>query len=145
MKAVIITDRSGVPLVTVIKDNILDRDLISAFVSALSIFGEENLGRINEIMVNGLDIDMFIIYKYGLILIAVMCSYMKKKDIRKEAEMSLDAFYHQFKEKLNQFNGNDKTFSDFEKAIENQIELYYKKIDNTSIFVKIKEFLKKNE
>lgn len=145
MKAVIITDRSGVPLVTVIKDNILDKDLISAFVSALSIFGEENLGRIKEIIVKGLDIDMFIVYKHSLILIAVMGSDMKKKDIRKEAEMSLDAFYHQFKEILNDFKGNDKVFSDFEKAIENQIEDYYKKIDETSIFVKIKEFLKKNK
>ena len=144
MKAVIIANKEGIPLVSVVKDRIIDEDLTSAFICALSIFGEENLGKIEEIMVKGLDIDLFIVYKHELILIAIMDTLMKKKNIKNEAEMALNAFYNQYKSQIESWDGNDVAFSEFERIIETQIENYYSKIDEKGFFERMKEFFSKS-
>ncbi|MHA1144312.1 MAG: hypothetical protein ACTSRW_06200 [Candidatus Helarchaeota archaeon] len=140
MKAVIIAGKDGRPFISVIKDNVLNGDLISAFISALSVFGEENLGRIEEILIKGLDIDLFIVYRHELILIAVMESGMKKKDIRGEAEFALDSFHDYYKDYLKNWDGDQTIFKEFTQMLEKQIEDYYKKIEEKNLFSRIRSF-----
>ena len=112
-------------------------------VSRLRFASEENLGKIEEILIKGLNIDLFIVYKYELILISIMETSMKKRNIRKEAEMALDSFYNLYTEKIKCWNGEKNTFSDFDKMIENQINNYYEKIDQKSFFERMRDFFNK--
>jgi len=145
IKAVIIARDSGVPLVSVVNDPDIDVALIPAFVSALHVFGKNNLGKIQEILIKGLEIDMFIVAKYNLIIIAMMSPDIKKIDIRQEAEDALDAFYEFFKEELN-CNGNClDVFSPFEKILSEQIQNYVFKVNSLEkgFFKKMIAFFKK--
>ncbi len=140
MKAVIIANQGGIPLVSVIKDKDINEDLLSGFITALKFFGEENLGKIKEILIKGLDIDLLLVQKHDLILIAIMDSSMKKKNIRLEAEMALDSFHNKYKDEICNWKGCETIYSEFKKNIENQIDAYYKKIDHKSFLEKLRDF-----
>ena len=55
MKAIVICRESGEYLLDLILDSEINPILLSSFVGALSLFGKDNLGKINEINVKGLD------------------------------------------------------------------------------------------
>jgi hypothetical protein len=112
-------------------DLILDTDinpiLLSSFVGALSLFGKDNLGKIEEINIKGLDVDMIIVYKYDLILIAIL-SHDIKQDIliRDEAEKALDMFYSSYVEELSNLEClNVSIFDEFKKILYLQIQDYF--------------------
>lgn len=99
--------------------------LLSSFVGALSLFGKDNLGKIEEINVKGLAVDMIVVYKYNLILIAII-SHDFKDDIRDEAEKALDMFYSSYVKELQNLEClNVSIFDEFKKVLYLQIQDYF--------------------
>ena len=145
VKVVIIARDSWIPLVTVVNDPSINAELIPAFISALHIFGKENLGRIEEILVKGLDIDLYVVSKYNLIIIAMMSPKLKKLNIRGEAEEALDAFYSMFKEQIECGKDCMDVFTSFENVLREQIKNYIYKVDSTEkgFFRRLMDMFKK--
>ena len=84
------------------------------------------MGRIEEITIKGLDIQMIIVSKHKLILIAIMDKEFLKHGIRKEAEKVLDLFYSLYKNEIDE--GVDvNTFNSFKKVLYKQLKKYFKK------------------
>lgn len=91
------------------------------------MFGKDNLGKIEEINIKGLDVDMIIVYKYDLILIAIL-SHEVKQDIhiRDEAEKALDMFYSSYVKELSNLDCLDVSiFEEFKKLLYLQIQDYF--------------------
>ncbi len=107
---------------------------MSSFVGALSLFGKDNLGKIEEINVKGLDVDMVIVYKYDLFLIAILSHEIVSHghDIRAEAAKALEMFYSSY---VNEINNSKECvdismFDDFKKLLFLQIQDYLEIIDD---------------
>ncbi len=102
--------------------------MLSSFVGALFLFGKDNLGKIEEIEIKGLDVDMIIVYKYNLILIVIMSKDFIKQDYRGEAEKALDMFYSSYVNEINNFKTsiNISLFNEFKKILYIQIRDYFK-------------------
>ena len=107
-------------------DLILDSEinpvLLSSFIGALSLFGK-NLGKIKEINITGIDVNMIIVYKYDLILIIIVDADFLTHNIRNEAEKALDMFYSSYLAEIN--NGVEvSVFNGFKKILYMQIQDY---------------------
>jgi hypothetical protein len=121
----VICRESGEYLLDLILDSKINPVLLSSFVGALSLFGKDNLGKIEEINEKGLDVDMIIVYKYRLIFIAII-SHEMKPDIRDEAEKALDMFYSSYVEELDHLESLDVSiFEGFKKVLYLQIQDYF--------------------
>ncbi len=93
LKGIVICKESGEYLLDLILDTEINPILLSSFVGALSMFGQDSLGKIEEISVKGLDVDIIIASKYKLILVAIMDKKFAQDGIREEITMALDMFY----------------------------------------------------
>jgi len=105
--------------------------LLSSFVGALGLFGE-NLGRIEEINIKGLDVEMIIVYKYNLIFVAILDKEFLKYDIREEAEKSLDMFYSLYRREIEENCNEVSQFTSFKNILFTQIEEYFNRIKEKS-------------
>jgi hypothetical protein len=113
--------------------------LLSSFVGALGLFGE-NLGRIEEINIKGLDVEMIIVYKYNLIFVAILDKEFVKHDIRKEAEKSLDMFYSLYRKEIDENCNEISQFTSFKNILFTQIEEYFNRIKDSQKRVEIGDF-----
>jgi hypothetical protein len=129
LKGIVICKETGIYLLDLILDSEINPILLSSFVGALSLFGQENMGKIEEITIKGLDIQMIIVNKYNLVLIAILDKEFVKQDIRKEAEKALDLFYSSYKDKMGE-HVEVNEFDSFKETLYNQIEKYFKRINN---------------
>ena len=119
LKAIVIAKHTGEYLFDLILDSEINPILLSSFVGALGLFGKDSLGKIEEINIKGLDVDMIIVYKYDLVLIIILDkNFPKSEEIRLEAEIALDMFYTTYLD-INNANACIDTcvFSDFRKTI----------------------------
>ena len=139
LKGIVICKLSGEYLVDLILDSKIEPRLLSSFVGALSLFGRENLGKIEEINIKGLAVEMIMITKYDLILIAIMDKEFPKEGIREEAEMALDMFYSSFQDEI-QGCVEISQFYDFKNLLYWQIVDYFKKVENMEEEDEIKDF-----
>ena len=98
--------------------------LMSNFIAALSMFGEENVGKIKRILIEGLDIEMNIVAKHGLILTLLFRPNTIKDHIMEFYETGLDMFYHDFQEQIDQNRTNLCIYERFEPKM-NQLLYYY--------------------
>ncbi len=132
IKGIIICRESGEYLLDLILDSEINPVLLSSFVGALSLFGKDNLGKIEEIEVKGLNVGMVVVYKYNLILITIMAKDFMKNDIRREAEKALDMFYSSYSEEIQDANGciDLSIFNDFKKLLYFQIQDYFELIND---------------
>ncbi|MFW9973372.1 MAG: hypothetical protein ACFFDF_24525 [Candidatus Odinarchaeota archaeon] len=112
---------------------------MSSFVGALGLFGE-NLGRIEEINIKGLDVEMIIVYKYNLIFVAILDKEFVKHNIREEAEKSLDMFYSLYRKEIDEDYNEISQFSSFKNILFTQIEEYFNKIKESQKNVEIGDF-----
>ncbi|MHA1146855.1 MAG: hypothetical protein ACTSR8_01265 [Promethearchaeota archaeon] len=117
IRAVVICRESGEYLIDQILDSNINPIMISSFVSALSMFGKENMGKIEEISVKGIEVEMTIVAKHGLILIALMDKDFYRDLIRQNGENILDLFYNIYKKDIENFNGEIKKFEEFRKVL----------------------------
>jgi len=105
--------------------------LLSSFVGALSLFGSENLGKIEEITIKGLSIQMIIVNKFDLVLIAIMDKDFVKEDIRDEAEKALDMFYHLYQNEISDCTDVSQ-FESFKKILYDQIVEYFNRVNGNT-------------
>jgi hypothetical protein len=113
--------------------------LLSSFVGALSLFGEESMGRIEEITIKGLDIQMIIVNKYNLTLIVILDKYFVKHNMRQEAEKSLDMFYSLYCDEIGECV-DINTFAPFKEVLIHQINRYFEKSEDSDRRSEIKDF-----
>ena len=124
----IIADKNGRFLVDVIRNNKLETAHLSGFIGALKMFGEQSLGRIRDISINGLDIDMLIVTKNRLIMIAIMDADLPEIGFRAGCERALDLFDTLHGEDLKSWDGSLKTFRDFRSLLSQQIDRYFEEL-----------------
>ncbi|MFX1279135.1 MAG: hypothetical protein ACFFA3_06935 [Promethearchaeota archaeon] len=129
VKGIVICKESGEYLLDLILDSKIDPVLLSSFVGALGLFGN-NLGEIEEINIKGLDVDMIIVYKYNLIFVAILDKEFVRHDIREEAEKSLDMFYTLYRTEIKNDAAEISQFESFKNILSKQIEEYYLKLKN---------------
>lgn len=128
-------------MLDLILDSEINPVLLSSFVGALSLFGKDNLGKIEEISIKGLDVNMIIVYKYNLFLIAILSKELVKHDIRDEIEKSLDIFYSSYVNELNNLNNIDVSiFDDFKKLLYLQMRDYFEILKHMEKGKEIKDF-----
>jgi len=113
--------------------------LLSSFVGALQLFGAENMGKIEEITIKGLSIEMIIVNKYDLVMITIMDKSFVKDDIREESEKALDMFYAIYRDEIEDC-ADVYQFESFKKILYNQIEDYFKRIKNKDTQTEIGDF-----
>jgi hypothetical protein len=113
--------------------------LLSSFVGALSLFGSESLGKIEEITIKGLSIQMVIVNKFDLVLIAIMDKDFVKEDMREEAEKALDMFYHLYKNEISD-STDVSQFESFKKILYDQIVEYFNRINGDNTKKEIRDF-----
>ncbi|QEE15220.1 hypothetical protein DSAG12_01044 [Promethearchaeum syntrophicum] len=107
--------RSGGDLLYSIQlDKRLNLDLITQFISALSMFGEENLGKIERITIKGLEIEMSIVSKYDLIFLVLFKSDMVQDYLNEESEKGLDKFHQIFQTYISQNKTNKALYYSFD-------------------------------
>ncbi|MFX0081202.1 MAG: hypothetical protein ACFE94_05560 [Candidatus Hodarchaeota archaeon] len=129
IKGIVICKESGEYLLDLILDTKIDPVLLSSFVGALRLFGN-NLGELKEINIKGLDVDMIIVYKYNLIFVAILAKEFLKHDIRDQAEKSLDMFYTLYRVEINNDNFEISQFESFKNILAKQIKEYFNKLKN---------------
>jgi len=139
LKGIVICKESGEYLLDLILDAKINPVLLSSFVGALRLFGD-NLGEIKEINIKGLDVNMIIVYKYNLIFVAIMDKTLVKHDIREEAEKALDMFYTLYRTEINRNCIDVSQFEYFKKLLSKQIEVYSKKIRSSEKEAEIGDF-----
>lgn len=127
LKGIVICKESGEYLVDLILDSDINPILLSSFVGALSLFGQDSLGRIEEIIVKGLNVQMIIVNKHNLILITILDKEFAKDGIREEAEKALDNFYTLYEDEIDECIEVCK-FESFKKILYMQIEEYFNQL-----------------
>lgn len=123
--ALIISDNNGRFLVDIIRNSKLDTAHLSGFIGALKMFGEETLGQIKDININGLDIDMIIVSKLDLIFIAIVDGDLPHLNFREGCGRALDVFHKIFQDKIEKWDGALKEFRDFRDILMGQIRRYF--------------------
>ena len=137
--ALIIADHNGNFLVDVVRNQKLKTAYLTGFIAALKMFGEETLGNIKDISINGLDIDMIIVTKYNLIMIAVMDSNIPLLDFREGCARALDVFYKIFGDQIDTWDGALDTFADFQDLLKEQIARYFEELREYDVKMRVKE------
>ncbi|MHA1673556.1 MAG: hypothetical protein ACTSYI_08000 [Promethearchaeota archaeon] len=90
---------------------------MSKFIAALSIFGEENVGSIKRIFIDGLDIEMRIIHRNRLVLTTFFRPNRVVNKFLSQADEGLDQFYSKFKEQLEAGISDQKIYQTFDEEI----------------------------
>ena len=98
-------------------DKKLKIDLISNFIAALSMFGEENVGQIKRMFIEGINIEMNIVTKYDLIIVSFFRPNMIKDHLKEETIKILDKFYSLFKDPIEQGKTNLGIYQKFDSEM----------------------------
>ena len=130
IKGIVICKNTGEYLVDLILDANINPVLLSSFVSALSFFGKENLGKIEEISVKGLDVEMIVVAKYDLILVTIMDKDFLKGEMREEAENLLDIFYSCYQEEIKGDCSEIMKFEEFQQVLASQVQEYIHRMNS---------------
>ncbi|MHA2087858.1 MAG: hypothetical protein ACW972_06260 [Promethearchaeota archaeon] len=80
------------------------------------------------------------VYKYGLIFVAILDKEFIKHDIRGEAEKSLDMFYTLYRTEIKNNNSEISQFESFKNILSKQIEEYYKRVKDSNEKVEVGDF-----
>ena len=112
-------------------DKTIKIDLISQFIAALSVFGDEMIGGIKQFIIKGIKVDVVIYFKHQLIISAFFhTSQIKEADyLSEEAEIILDDFNKSFKEQLEKGRSNQLIYERFDNSMLSIIQNYFKRID----------------
>ena len=129
LKGIVICKKTGEYILDLILDTEIDPILLSSFIGALSLFGQDNLGKIEEIIIKGLEIEMITVTKYDLVLITIIDKSFPRQNIRKQAEKALDNFYNLYKDEI-QKCVDVCQFDSFKKTLRMQIEDYFNSVND---------------
>ncbi|MHA1776139.1 MAG: hypothetical protein ACTSWC_05165 [Promethearchaeota archaeon] len=109
-------------------DKSLNLDLISQFICALSMFGEENLGKIDRILIQGLKIEMSMVTRYELIFFVLFRAHMVQDHLDEESTKCLKKFYSQFRHDIEAKHTNRVLYESFDKEMCLSIQNYLVRI-----------------
>ncbi|MHA1818932.1 MAG: hypothetical protein ACTSVC_00550 [Promethearchaeota archaeon] len=129
IKGIFISKVDGVFLVSALFDKEIEVSLLSSFIAGLNMFGKETIGQIEEIIIKGLDLEIFVVQYNDLILTAIFKKSMKKQNIKEEALRVLKLFHERYQSVLNNELTDISKFKDFENILYEQIEAYFAKIN----------------
>lgn len=103
-------------------------DLISNFIAALSMFGEEKMGHIKRVVIEGINVELSIVSKHDLICVIFFRPQMVKNYLAEEAEAGLDKFAAMFKEPLRKQRNNTLIYEKrFDKVMFTIVRDYLKR------------------
>lgn len=106
----------------------LNFNLISNFLAALNIFGEENIGKINRILIEGLNVELNVVQKNDLIFTTVFIPKKVKDHFNKEGHEALDMFYEKYKSALEKNRADQMIYKSFDSNITELIKSYIKRV-----------------
>jgi hypothetical protein len=106
----------------------LNFNLISNFLAALNIFGEENIGKINRILIEGLNVELNVVQKHDLIFTTVFIPNKVKDHFNKEGHQALDMFYEKYKSALEKNRADQMIYKSFDTNITELIKSYLKRV-----------------
>ncbi|UYP46206.1 hypothetical protein NEF87_002491 [Candidatus Lokiarchaeum ossiferum] len=98
--------------------------LMSNFIAALNVFGEENVGKIQRILIEGLNIEMNIVAKHGLILTMMFRPNIIKDHISTFYETGLDLFYTKFHDQILHNRSNKSIYESIEPDLNTLLYKY---------------------
>jgi len=110
-------------------NNIFNLHLMSNFISALSLFGEENIGDIKRIFVEGLNLTMNIVSKHDLILTILFRPEMTQDFLDEEIHKGLDMFYNEYKTQIEKCLTNQAIYQKFDDKMAVLIHSYLVRIN----------------
>jgi len=122
---------SGECLLDLTIDSKINPVLLSSFVGALSLFGKDSIGKIEEIKIRGLDLDIIIITRHNLVLVALINSLFMRDYLKIIAEKALGMFHVLYKKEIENFLISGK-FDSFKKILNVQIDEYLEEIAKES-------------
>ena len=132
IKGIVICKETGEYLLDLILDSDIDPVLLSSFVGALALFGLDNIGKIEEITVKGLNIEMLIVSRNHLILVIIFDKNWETNIMHEEAEEALNMFYYTYKDVINKIPIDISKFESFKNLLNIQIKDYFKKVGLTN-------------
>ena len=106
--------------------------MLSSFVGALSLFGKDSIGKIDEIKIKGLDLDVLIISRHNLVLVALINSAFMRDRLKEIAEKALGMFHVLYKKDIEKFMVSG-VFDSFKKILNVQIDEYLEEIAKESL------------
>ncbi|WP_457557885.1 glutaredoxin domain-containing protein [Candidatus Harpocratesius sp.] len=98
-------------------DKSLNMDLISQFISALSMFGEENLGKIDRILIQGLEIEMSVVTRFDLIFFVLFRAHMVQDHLDEESEKCLEKFFKRYQPLIEKKRTNRALYENFDSEM----------------------------
>ena len=128
IKGIVICKETGEFLLDLILDTDIDPVLLSSFVGALALFGLDNIGKIEEIIIKGLNIEMLIVSRNDLTLVIIIDKNWETNILREEAEEALNMFYNTYKNEIKKSPINIGKFESFKNLLNLQIKEYFKKV-----------------
>ncbi len=121
IKGIVICKDSGEYVFDLMIDSDLNPLLLSSYVGALSLFGHDNVGKIDEIIIKSNNIEMLIINNYKLVFITILDkTFAINHDFKNEAESLLKTFYETYKEDINSVEVGK--FEPFKKLLKNKLK-----------------------
>ena len=132
IKGIVICKETGEYLLDLILDSEIDPVLLSSFVGALALFGLDNIGKIEEITVKGLNIEMLIVSRNHLILVIIFDKNWETNIMHEEAEEALNMFYYTYKDVIHKIPIDISKFESFKNLLNIQIKDYFKKVGLTN-------------
>ncbi len=117
LMGIAISKTSGQVLYFIEIDPKIKINLFSQFLAALSMFGEENLGKINRINIEGLNVELALITKHDLIATYFFRPDMVEDYLYEEAEKCLDLFYSEFKDQIDNNRANQNIYEGFDEKM----------------------------
>ncbi|MHA1777300.1 MAG: hypothetical protein DRO88_06600 [Promethearchaeia archaeon] len=148
VRAVIISNKAGIPFVTLKIDFNINENTMIPFLSAVHTFCENYMGETEEFYFSTGSSDIYTLVKtyegMPLMIFALLDSKVKKLNIRNEAENALDAFVANYPiHQLKNWDGNLDLFAPFEAKLQTQVDQYLSKIKSGNFKERLREIWNK--
>ncbi|MHA1520948.1 MAG: hypothetical protein ACTSVZ_13740 [Promethearchaeota archaeon] len=115
-------------------------NLVSQFIAALSIFGEENLGHIKRIFIEGLETEIQVVAKHGLICTTVFKADMVKDHLDLEGIRILDQFVAKYSSQLEKNRCNQAIYRSFDPIFWELMYEYLQRVGTFNEYIPSLEF-----
>ncbi|WP_457556506.1 hypothetical protein [Candidatus Harpocratesius sp.] len=135
IRAVVISNKSGLPFITLKFDENVNENIMVPFLSAIHTFCESFVSDSQELTFHTADFDIYVFVKsysgMELMIFALMDQNLKKINLHDEAESALDSFVHNYPiEELKRWDGNLESFKLFESKLQAQVIEYIHRMNS---------------
>ena len=95
----------------------MNTQLIVNFLTAMNMFSEESIGRIDRFLVEGARVELNMVQKYGLVFITVFVPKKVKDHFDLESSQALELFYAQYKSSIDANRSNQTIYKGFDAVL----------------------------